>query len=417
MTGMFGPSSPLMAVLGLLVALLAVAIIYLLLQIIRGRHGFFGRAQQLVVVDQLASLRQDLADRLDRSRQHTESQLRDSRQEMHRHITDLTQHVNQRLIDMNTQLGQQLTENRKQIGQSSKQLFERLEASGKLFAQINQQFGQLQESSKRLADLGADIGKLQQILVPSMGRGRFGEEQLEELLRNVLTQDGFQMQHTFKDGQKVDAVVRLAHGLVGIDSKFPKPAFDRFVAAEGTDARKTAFREFVRDCRRHVDSVSSKYIRPDEGTLDFALMWIPAENIYYHTILVDEKLDQTQSIAQYAREKRVFCVSPNTLLAYLHVILIGLKGLRVEKCASAILAVLSRISDEFNLFAEDFRLVGTHIDRARSKFSDAERRLEKVSEKFDETTRLSQDEHGDSQTSRIATEMPQPATTFLGSRG
>jgi len=362
-------------VLGTLIAiavfLLVVAVFSAAMWVRMGRQPGAAAAaqQQMAMMEQLASFRRDI-----------EQQGSQSRQEQQQRLDALREQVSQRLTELNTQLNSQLTENRRQSGETTRQLFQRLEASGKQFTQIAQQFGELRESSKTLAALGADIAKLQGILVPSSRRGAFGEEQLEELLRNVLPAGSYQMQYAFKDGQKVDAIVHLAHGRVCIDSKFPRPAFDQFLAADGPEQRKAAFTQFTRDCRKHVDDIAAKYIRPDEGTLDFALMWIPAENIYYHTIMLEPELGQKDSIAQYGRQKRVICVSPNTLMAYLNVILIGLKGLQIEQNAKQILAGLSRVGDTLSQFGEDFRVVGRHLDNARNKYADAEKQLTAVQE-------------------------------------
>lgn len=322
------------------------------------------------------------------ARQSSNAQLHDTQAAFDRRLADLTQQVNQRLAEMNTQLQQQLSESRRQSGESTQSMLHRMDATGKLFAQLTEQYGSLQESSKRLAELGGDIGRLHQILAPSGPRGQFGELLLEEMLRNVLPAGAYVMQHGFKGGETVDAVIRLAHGMVCIDSKFPLPAFERFVTAKDADTRKAARKAFVRDCRQRIDEVAGKYIRPDEGTLDFALMYIPAENVYYETIIAHDDLGETESIARHAAGKRVICVSPNTLLAYLHVILIGLNGLRVEQNAREILGALSRISDELGRFAEEFRLTGTHLDRATSKFTDAERQLDKITVQIEQAASL-----------------------------
>jgi len=136
---------------------------------------------------------------------------------------------------------------------------------------------------------------------------------------------------------------------------------------------------FVSDVKKHIDDISKKYILPDEGTFEFALMYIPAENVYYETIIKDEG---DESISQYGLSKRVIPVSPNSFNVYLHTILMGLKGMQIEKSAREILTALSRLKVEFEKFGKDFELVGTHLSHASSSYDKSEKSLQKFSEKL-----------------------------------
>lgn len=148
----------------------------------------------------------------------------------------------------------------------------------------------------------------------------------------------------------------------------------------GTDEERKAIRkQFVRDVKKHIDDVARKYILPDEGTFDFALLYIPAENVYYETIVKDEN---GESIAPYALPKHVIPVSPNSLFAYLQAIVLGLRGLEIEKSTQEILNNLQRLSIDFNKFKEDFDTVGKHILNARNKYEEAEKRLGRFEDKL-----------------------------------
>src|SRR5262249_38700258 len=151
-------------------------------------------------------------------------------------------------------------------------------------------------------------------------------------------EDAFRLQHAFRSGAIVDAAVCLGRNIVPVDAKFPLENFQRLLKA-GDEAEKKGFRKaFVADVRRHIDAIAGKYIRPDEGTFDFALMYIPAENVYYETIVRDEAGGdgQANGLFEHAIERRVIPVSPNCFYAYLQVILMGLKGMRVEESARQI---------------------------------------------------------------------------------
>ena len=156
----------------------------------------------------------------------------------------------------------------------------------------------------------------------------------------------------------------------------------RLVAAATDEERAGLRTPFLRDVKKHVDAIAAKYIRPDEGTLPFALMYIPAENVYYETIIKDDDFGGEGQLLSYALQRRVVPVSPNSFYAYLQTILLGLKGLRVEESARAVLDNLDRLNGEFQKFAESFALVGRQMENARKNFEDAEKRLGKVSGKL-----------------------------------
>ena len=178
-----------------------------------------------------------------------------------------------------------------------------------------------------------DISSLQEILAAAQASRLPGELFLSDLLAQILPAPHYEMQHRFKSGEAVDAVVILRSGLVPIDAKFPLENFRRSVSAPNEEEKKAARKAFLRDVKGHVDDISAKYIRMDEGTFDFALMYIPAENVYYETIVKDDELGGEMSLFNYALKRRVIPVSPNSFYAYLQTILLGLRGMRVEEGA------------------------------------------------------------------------------------
>ena len=166
---------------------------------------------------------------------------------------------------------------------------------------VDRQLADLKASSAQMLEVGKNIGELQDVLKPPKMRGGFGELLLENLLTQMVPQN-YEMQHHFRNGEMVDAVVHLGSGMVPVDSKFPMESFNRVVQAETDEERLPLRRAFLRDVRAHVDAVA-KYIAPDEGTFEFALMYIPAEGVYYETFFRDEKLDEKESAWTYAMDR------------------------------------------------------------------------------------------------------------------
>ena len=237
----------------------------------------------------------------------------------------------------------------------------------------------LEQSAEHIAEVGKNISSLQDILKPPTFRGVLGETLLENLLAQYLPRDAFEMQHRFKSGLIVDAVVRLPAGMVPVDAKFPLDNFRKMLECDDEKQRKQYRREFTRDVKNRIDEIATKYILPDEGTLNFALLYVPAENVYYE---ITVKGDTEGSIGDYALASRVVPVSPNTLYAYLQAIAIGLKGLRVEKFAEEILSNLSRLKGDLESFHKDFQVVGKHISDAGTKYNAAEKRLNRFEDKL-----------------------------------
>ncbi|OQW95473.1 MAG: hypothetical protein BWK77_07380 [Verrucomicrobia bacterium A1] len=265
-----------------------------------------------------------------------------------------------------------------------KSMDERLDNAARVIHGVSQQLGQLGESSRRIFDLGKDIAALQAVLQAPKLRGNLSELFLNDLLSQILPADHYRMQYGFKDGEIVDAVVVLKSGMVPVDAKFPLENFRRIVDAKADDERNAAKKAFIKDVKKHIDDIASKYIRTDEGTFDFALMYIPAENVYYETIVKDEEFGGEMSLFTYALAKRVIPVSPNSFYAYLQTVLLGLKGMRVEESARDMLNSLASLQKEFERFDEAFRLVGQHLDNSLKKYTEAEKRFGKLESKMEQ---------------------------------
>jgi DNA recombination protein RmuC len=256
----------------------------------------------------------------------------------------------------------------------------RLGHASKQTNEISRQLGDVGRATAQLAEQARDLGQLQQLLRPPKARGGFGELLLENLLADRLPAHAYSLQYGFPSGERVDAVIRVQK-LVPVDAKFPLDNFERLVDAPDDESRRLAEKAFARDVKTHIDAIASKYVRPDEGTFDFAFMYLPSEAIYYELAC-----GKTGALLAYAHEKGVVPVSPNTFTAYLQMIVFGLRGLQIEQHAHEVIASLAGLQKDFGRFRDDFGVVGTHLKNAGQKYADAEKRLTRFETKLEQAS-------------------------------
>jgi DNA recombination protein RmuC len=292
--------------------------------------------------------------------------------------------LTEQLRAINEQVNQQLQMVNQQLQNSSGQIGQRLDTARQVIGEVREKLGELSKTSEQIHEVGKNIATLQEILRPPKLRGGLGEQFLGELLSQILPPEFYSLQYPFSSGERVDAVVRLGEKLVPIDSKFPLDNFRRIIECKTEEEKKSFKKIFYKDVKKHIDDIASKYILPQEGTYDFALLYIPAENVYYEIITKDESFGEEKGVLNYALTKKVIPVSPNSFYAYLQVIVLGLKGLQIEKEAQKIQALLSGLKKDIGGFQEDFQLVGKHISNAMNKFEEARRRLDKFSFKLEQ---------------------------------
>lgn len=296
-------------------------------------------------------------------------------------LDNSTQLIQQQLGQVLGNVNERLRENSEVLQKTQQSLGERLDNAARVVGNVQKSLGGLEEANRKIYEVGKDIASLQEILRAPKLRGGLGEFLLGDLLAQILPADHFATQFSFKSGEKVDAVIKLGGSLVPVDSKFPLENFKRILEATTDDERGKARKQFMVDVRKHVDAIASKYILPDEGTYDFALMYIPAENVYYETIIKDDSTGD-KNLSYYALSKRVIPVSPNSFYAYLQAIVLGLKGMKIEERAKEIIQYLSRLQGDFARFKDEFNLLGKHLGHAQSSFQNAERRLEQFGQKL-----------------------------------
>lgn len=279
-------------------------------------------------------------------------------------------------------IGQIEEQVKKSVDEGSKTVGEKFESSLKVIGDIKKTIGSLEQTNRQMLDIGKDISSLQDLLRPPQIRGSFGELTLGHILRQILPEKNFEEKYRFKNGSIVDAVVRIDNKVVPIDSKFPLESFQRYVECPESD-KKSYLREFGRNVKAKIDDISDKYILEDEGTFDYALMYIPSENVYYQTILRESLELEGESIADYALKKRVVVVSPNSIYAYLSVIYVGLRGMQFKRNEKRIVGDLARLNKEFEKFEQEFGKLGSHLGHARDTFDRADRQLGTLSSGLD----------------------------------
>src|SRR6202790_2317237 len=330
---------------------LAALILWLALQIAQSQR------KSSTLESQLTELRRDLL-----SVAQTQSQSAGQ-------IQSIGQTVSQRLESVTKALQDCVTNSAHITTQGQTAIATELKNTREQIGLIQKQIGEVQEQSRGLS---LATQSLETILGGAKTRGLLGEVTLQRLLEDSLPSSQFAMQYRFSSGEAVDAVVFLRDNkLMAIDSKFPLDAFRR-ISAEGDEAR----RAFASAVKGHADSIAKKYIVPDEGTLDVALMFVPSENVYCEMLNTQDA--KGLPMDEYCRNKKIIAVSPNTLYANLCVIAMGLRGMQIEENAKRLLANLSGVQKQVETFAEVFEKLGTHLKNAQQSYAEADRRFEKA---------------------------------------
>ena len=199
-----------------------------------------------------------------------------------------------------------------QVRTTEQSVSQKLDQTQQALTSVSRDLGALQEATRKVEEVGRNMSSLQDLLRAPKMRGGLGEFFLADLLTQILPSDFFTLQYGFSDGERVDAAIRLRDRVVPVDSKFPLENF-RKMGQAATDQERSDWRKvFVRDVRQHIDAIAEKYIRPGEGTYDFALMYIPAENVYYEAIIKEDSVADERGIFQHALRRRVIPVSPKS---------------------------------------------------------------------------------------------------------
>lgn len=327
---------------------------------------------------QIDALRTEVQQTLKNTTDSVATSLKSTTDVLFQTLKSTTETVNQQLNIVTTQLGQvtqQIQNNTGQVGQ-------RLDTAARVIQEVQGKLGELGKATQEIKELGQSVSKLEEMLRAPKLRGGLGELLLEDLLKQVLPSNAYEVQYTFRNGQKVDAIIRTSGGIVPVDAKFPLENFRKMLDAKTESEKKTAARQFRIDVKKHIDAIAEKYILPDEGTFDFAMMYIPAENIYYETIIKEESYDSDDGLYAYATERHVVPVSPNTFYAHLRIVALGLKGMQIEQSARQIVQTLGQLQTELKKFSDIFETLGTHLTNAKNKYDQADKQLNTIAERL-----------------------------------
>ncbi len=260
------------------------------------------------------------------------------------------------------------------LDKSSELIQKQLSITNERLTQAARVIGELQEVARQMSEFQAFLKS------PKL-RGNIGEQILRDLLEQYFPYQQFKLQYKFKNGSLVDAILKTDKGIIPIDSKFPMENFQKYILAKTEREKKEFFKSFIRDVKKHIDVISETYILPEEGTVDFAIMYIPAEAVYYEVI---KNID----LNRYAFEKRVLVVSPNSFYYFLKVIMIGLEGKRIEEATKRILEILSSIQRDSERFSNELRILTTHLNNARQALDRVNAEYLKLASKIEQTKLL-----------------------------
>ena len=282
-------------------------------------------------------------------------------------IVEWLKSIQHSMTDTNSSIVKTLQEN-------SRQLNDRLDRAAIAIRDVNKGIGEMSE-------IGRGIRELQDFLKSPKLRGNIGEEVLKDLIAQTFPKSSFHIQYQFKSGEKVDAAIKTDAGILPIDSKFPMENFQKMVKAENQTEKDLYKKDFGRDVKKHIDDISKKYILPEEGTMDFALMYIPSEPVYY-------EIANTPEILDYARRKRVYAVSPTTLYAHLQVILLSFEGKKIETKSREIFALLRALKVDYEKVNDNLSVLGRHIGNSSSQFANVISSFQRIGNKLDTTKEI-----------------------------
>ncbi len=247
-------------------------------------------------------------------------------------------------------IAQWLTSMQRSIDNQTSNVSTRLDAAARVVGDLKQSLGEMSE-------VGKGIRSLQEFLQSPKLRGNIGEQVLNDMIGQTFPKNSFHLQYQFRSGVKVDAVLKTDAGLLCVDSKFPMENFSRMHKGETEAVRAAAKKEFIADVKKHVSDIGKKYILPEEGTMDFALMYIPSESVYYEIANMGDLMD-------YARRLRVYPVSPNTLYAHLQVLLLSFQGKELEQKSRHVFQLLRGIQKDYGKVEENLGVLGKHLNNA-----------------------------------------------------
>lgn len=264
------------------------------------------------------------------------------------------------------------------LSQNTQALNERLDNAARVISSVQKEIGQMSE-------IGRSMRELQEFLRSPKLRGNIGEQVLKELLGQMLPKNSFNLQYAFKNGTIVDAAIKTEAGIIPVDSKFPLESYRRLQSSETEAEKISAEKQFLSDVKKHLDAISKKYILTSEGTIDYALMYVPSEAVYYEII-------NNVALYDYASTKKVLPVSPMTFYAYLRAVLMGFEGQKISQKAHEILSNLKAIQSEYEKVDDHLGTLSKHIQNSYNMMSEVQGGMMKLGQRITSTNRISVEE-------------------------
>ncbi len=280
----------------------------------------------------------------------------------------LQQQMNQLSQVMDNKLNQSAESAQKQFSQSSK-----------IIRDVTEKLTKLDDTNKQVIGFAEQLQSLESILTNPKQRGILGEYYLETVLKNVLPPDSYKIQYAFKDGVIVDAVVFIDKQIIPIDSKFSLENYNRILDSKTSEEKKKYEVAFINDLKIRIDE-TSKYVKPEEKTMDFAFMFIPSEAIYYDLLInkVGAVTEDTNSLISYASRKNVIIVSPTSFLAYLQTVLQGLRRQKISEQALGIIKEVERLGKHMGAYSQYMSKMGSHLSTTVNSYNKANKELKKI---------------------------------------
>lgn len=297
--------------------------------------------------------------------------------------------LNEKFIDFSKNIRETMDNTRKEVESSKDVLSKNTIETLKHINSMSSTIGTLISQQEKVQQLGQSLEYLLQS--PKL-RGNYGEAILEEMLDKILPKGIWEKQYTIEGGEKVDAVVKYKNVVVPIDSKFPKEDYQKYLKAEDVDEKKASWAAYEKALKIQINSIKDKYIKPEKGTSEFALLFIPSEAIYYETIAENNHLGDPCQIYEYATSRKVIPVSPNTFYAFLNVIMLGIRNIEIAKEAKKLQELLSRLERDYGYFFKNFEDIGRALDKAAKCYNTGKGQVERFKKNLDSALMFEIDE-------------------------
>lgn len=291
--------------------------------------------------------------------------------------------LNQKFIDFSRDLRETMDSARREVASSKDFLSTSAQRTLEHINSMNKTVTSLVAQQEKAERLGQSLEYLLQ--APKL-RGNYGETVLEEMLERILPGKGmWERQYALEGGEKVDAVVKYRDVVVPIDSKFPRDDYQKYIASVDPAQRRTHWSNYEKALKVQINSIKDKYIKPEKGTTEFALLFIPSEAIYYETIAEKNHMDEPCLIYEYARDRKVIPVSPNTFYAFLQVIIMGVRNIEITREAKKLQQSLSKVERDFDLFYKKFEFIGRSIENASKAYETGEGHIKRFKRDLEAT--------------------------------